>query len=46
MASMRDTMSPRVKAGNFALGIGADGIETSMELFDLVRDAILEYGRK
>lgn len=46
IASMRDTMNPRVKAGNFALGIGADGIETSMELFDLVRDAILQYGTK
>ena len=46
MAAMRDAMTPRIKAGNFALGIGSDGIETSMELFDVVRDAILEYGCK
>lgn len=43
---VRDTLRPRVLAGNFCFGPGADGRVTPVEYFEMVRDAVWEFGRK
>jgi uroporphyrinogen decarboxylase len=43
---IKDTLRPRVVAGNFSFGAGADGRVTPIEHFEMIRDAILEFGKK
>ena len=43
---IKDTLRPRVVAGNFSFGAGADGRVTPIEHFEIIRDAVLEFGKK
>ena len=43
---IKNTLRPRVLAGNFCFGAGADGRSTPIEHFELIRDAVLEFGQK
>ena len=43
---IKDTLRPRVVAGNFCFGAGADGRVTPIEHFEMIRDAVLEFGQK
>ena len=43
---IRDTLTARVRAGNFCFGAGTDGRVTPLEHFELIRDAVFEFGRK
>ena len=43
---MEDTLTPRVKAGNFIFGLVSDGMETDLSLFTFVRDVNAEIGTK
>ena len=43
---IRDTLRPRIVAGNFAFGAGTDGRVTPMEHFQMILDVIQEFGKK
>jgi len=43
---IKDRLSPRVLAGNFSFGASADGMPTPISHFELIRDAIFEFGVK
>ena len=43
---IKNTLRERIVAGNFCFGAGADGRATPIEHFEVIRDAVLEFGVK